>query len=160
MADSKVSVEVQAEVQLVPDEKTRDWLVSLGWTPPKEEASCTCNSRDVRDGEVVHYDDCELIPATNWDCDRCGKSQPSSVQFCPCPKLRGTEDGAQRQELNILYYSVVASMIAAGKEDLDKLLAGLGVDMDWLLGQPLIALTGAEAWDLQQREREAQRDGH
>ena len=107
MADAKAHIQVEAEVRLMPDEKTRDWLVSLGWTPPKEE-----------------------------------------------------EDDERRHELSILYYTVVASMIAAGKEDLDKLLTGLGVDMGWLLGPPLVALTGAEAWDLQEREREAQRDGN
>ena len=44
MADAEMSVGVSADVEFTVGEKTKAWLVSLGWTPPVDDAPVEIDS--------------------------------------------------------------------------------------------------------------------
>lgn len=44
MADAEMSVGVSADVEFTVGEKTKAWLVSLGWTPPVDDAPVETDS--------------------------------------------------------------------------------------------------------------------
>lgn len=97
---ASIDVSVSGEVEFAVGEKTRAWLVSLGWTPPVEEA-----------GE-------ELVEAA--------PIQPSRGMEAARVALNSRE--GERDAAKAMYYE-----ISGGTDDLDRLLAYFGVNLQKFL---------------------------
>lgn len=91
MADVELRGSADVEVRFVVDERTAQWLESIGWRRPIEEQDqdedqevcCTCSSREIgADGELVHREGCEIDADGEWTCGDCKRRVINSLKFC------------------------------------------------------------------------------
>lgn len=154
MAEGSLGVTVSAEVELEVGERTRAWLISMGWTPPQEEGA-------VETREVV-----DRLGSQGAAMDRTAAKARRIARFyrqAMDTRTRGAIDmlllelGVEIKELDSgknegwswlasearhskakqLYDSLTEGSQAA-KDDLNELLVLVGVDLGGLLRPTVI----------------------
>lgn len=149
MAEASLGVRVSAEVELEVGERTRAWLISMGWTPPEDEGHVETREVVSRLGSQGAAKDAQAAKArriarayrsamdtrTRGAIDSLLAELGVEVRELDSSKNEGwawlaTE--ARTSKVQALYKAIVDFDINV-KDDLDEMLALLGHDLGELL---------------------------
>lgn len=154
MAEARLGVAVSAEVELEVGERTRAWLISMGWTPPQDEeiveerglvsrlgslgAEKDANAAKAR--RIARFYRTALDTRTRGAIDTLLAELGVEIRELDSSKNEGwswlaTE--ARHSKAKQLYEAIVAFDINV-KDDLDELLALLGHDLGELLRPTIV----------------------
>lgn len=156
MAEAAMHVALKTEVELEVGERTRAWLISMGWTPPQDEGNVESTRRPVdRLGSQGAAQDAQLVKArriarlyrtamdtrTRGAIDSLLLELGVEIKELDSAKNEGwawlaTE--ARHSKAKQLYSHIVEQSDSQVKDDLNELLCLVGIDLGEFLRPTVI----------------------
>lgn len=155
MAEASLGVTVSAEVELEVGERTRAWLISMGWTPPQDKGSVETAREPVsrlgsqgaamdrtaaKARRIARFYRQAMDTRTRGAIDLLLLELGVEIKELDSGKNEGWSwlaSEARHSKAKQLYDSLTEGSQAA-KDDLNELLALLGVDLGGLLRPTVI----------------------